>query len=98
MSFNTLNLANEFSHFFQEKIMNIRSAMDTSAHSVPIPPDSACLHYLSLFDPFTPLEVIELVKHCTSKSCPLDPTHALKPVVHVMSSSLARLINLSFFT
>jgi hypothetical protein len=40
------------------------------------------------------------VKKCTSKSCSLDPipTHVLKPVVHVMSSSLAHLINLSFAT
>ncbi len=93
-----LVLANEFSCFFQDKIKNIRSVMDTSANSVPVPPDSACSHYLSSFLPFTPSEATELVKKCTSKSCSLDPipTHILKPVVHVVSSSFARLINLSF--
>ena len=50
--------------------------------------------------PFTPSEVTELVNQCTSKSCSLDPipTLVLKPVVRVMSSSLARLINLSLAT
>jgi hypothetical protein len=93
-------LANEFSCFFQNKIKNIRSVMGTSANSVSVPPDSACSHYLSSFLPLTLSEVTELVKKCTSKSCSLDPipTHVLKPVVHVMSSSLARLINLSFTT
>jgi len=93
-----LVLANEFSRFFQEKIKNIRSAMDTSAHSVPVPHIVISVH--ESFGPFTPSEVIELVKKCTSKSCPLDPIpiQILKPVVHVMASSLARLINLSFAT
>lgn len=92
-------LANEFSPFFHEKIVKIRSAMDVPSALVVVPTE-AYWGSLSTFVRFTPTEVIELVKKCTSKSCSLDPipTHVLKPIVHVMASSLARLINLSFKT
>jgi hypothetical protein len=52
---------------------------------------------LSVFEPVSAAEIIELVLDCPSKSFFLDPipTCLLKKVIHVLAKSIADLVNIS---
>jgi hypothetical protein len=91
------DLATKFGHFFTRKIADIRA--DLEMLSLPTLPacEFASPTTLSVFEPVSAAEIIELVLDCPSTSSFLDPIPSclLKKVIHVLAKPIANLLNIS---
>ena len=95
-------LANSFVNFFCEKIVSLRSSLDsltdvresTSVLMDPSPPVSCAL---SSFTVVTEEQLSSLVCSSKIKSCALDPVpaHVLKECLSVLLPALTKIVNLS---
>ena len=106
---NLLELLNQFSKFFQEKISKIRQNLDadsidqelaTSLASVlplddPTPPAT-----FSSFEPLSVSEVSKIIMSSPTKSCALDPlpTWLLKELCETLAPIITKIVNLSLQT
>ena len=101
-SFSDHTLANSFVNFFCEKIVSLRSSLDsltdvrgsTSVFMDPSPPASCAL---SCFTVVTEGQLSSLVCSSKIKSCALDPVpaHVLKECLSVLLPALTKIVNLS---
>ena len=97
-------IANEFGHYFTDKIETIRNGLDqcNTTHMEPesalqITPESLTL---SNFHPTSVEEVAHVIMKSPSKSCELDPipTWLLKECIEEVARPIASIINKSFVT
>jgi hypothetical protein len=95
-------LANQFADYFEEKIINIRTSLQTSQDEelvdhIHIPYKD---HKLSKFELTTEEEVRKIVMHAATKTCALDPipTWLLKDSIDALLPIITKLINMSLLT
>ncbi len=95
------DLADKFSNFFEEKIDQIRTGIDSTSASLNNPEsrlaNSSILHILDEFTPLTEKEVEKMVLDFPNKQCELDPLPLamLKECLPVILSHLTKIVNLS---
>ena len=89
-------LANEFSDYFEEKIMKIRAKFPSTSKfneydkTVDVTP-------LTSFQPLTNEDIRKLILSAAPKSCRLDPipTPLLKDCIEILLPSISKVINMS---
>ena len=97
--YTSVELADRFANFFQDKILKIRSSFDpTTSHEqiqhVAIPASSS---HFSCFQPVSQEEVEKIIRRAPKKSCALDPvpTWLLMDCLPEILPVLTRIINSS---
>lgn len=94
-------LAESFSSFFQNKITNIRAALDTQPLGLlpPVIPLSVTSH-LTEFTPVTPDDVLKLINKSAAKSCGLDPmpSSLVKEHATILAPVITQIVNGSLLT
>ena len=94
----TLNLANSFGTFFQDKIAKLRTVFNTQQHgSTNTQKPDYTPPILGSFAELTEEEVKKLVLASPSKSCSLDPcpTDLVKDCLDILITPISKIINLS---
>jgi hypothetical protein len=95
-------LADSFSNYFSNKIVNIRSIFPVATSSTISQTNHlpVCAHVtkISQFESATVSEIIKLISSSPSKSCELDPipTHLLKRCINVLAPLITTIVNKSF--
>ena len=83
---NTTDLANTFCKFFSDKILKIRSTLQSSTPSSVTRPNST-INTLSFFTPVSQESLLKILKSSPSKSCGLDQSqHHWSSTVLIFSS------------
>lgn len=99
---NDQDLANEFGDFFVQKILDIKSAIISTAHQPTnaLPVESVTDVSFPEFNLLSESEVRATILSSTKKSCPLDPIPTTLLVKHLdeLLPSVTRIINLSLDT
>ena len=94
-----VELANDFTNFFSNKIVQIRNKLDETSECF-ICPKTEVLYELNEFQPLSEQQVIKMMGKLQTKSCEMDlvPTHILKKFQHVFGPVLTKIVNLSLGT
>lgn len=95
------DLLNQFSSFFLNKTMEIRSQLDLAPVEAESSPETTSP--VPLFDSFVPVgvsDITERILSSSNKSCSLDPipTHVLKSVVSVLAPAITCIVNESLMS
>ena len=90
-----VDLANDFSEFFMDKISKIRSHLSEIQQPLPDEKNTEC--ELLSFTPATEEEVRKVIKSSKSTTCGIDPipTPLLKSCLDTLIPTITRIINLS---
>ena len=91
-------LAEKFATFFDEKIINIRTVIDSSeTQNVPISGNTTCDTKFDGFRALSQEAVREMIMKSPSKSCPLDPipTDLFKKCVDSLLPAVTTIVNQS---
>ena len=90
------DLANSFGHFFCDKIMKIRTALQSLA-PVSITRPSMNNSALSSFEPVSEEDILKILKSSPTKSCDLDPipTLLVKDCADILITPITNIINYS---
>ena len=93
---NKTDLANTFCKFFYDKILKIRSTLQSSIPSSVTRPNST-KNTLSSFKPVSEEELLKILKSSPSKSCDLDPipTSLVKECVDILITPITKIVNYS---
>ena len=90
------DLANSFVHFFSDKIMKIRTTLQSSA-PVSITRLSINNSALSSFEPVSEDDILKILKSSPTKSCDLDPipTSLVKECTDILNTQITNIISYS---
>ena len=90
------DLANTFCKFFYDKILKIRSTLQSSVPSLVIRPNPT-KNTLSSFTPVSEEELLKILKSSPSKSCDLDPipTSLVKECADILTTPITKIVNYS---
>ena len=93
-------LAEEFHHYFTQKIGNIRSTMDSRWITItiePLPPTAYQPAELCEFQPASADDIKRIIVQSSSKSCELDPmpTNLLKDNIDTLAPIITDIVNKS---
>ena len=93
---NKTDLANTFCKFFYDKILKIRSTLQSSIPSSVTRPNST-KNTLSSFTPVSEEELLKMLKSSPSKSCDLDPipTSLVKECADILITPITKIVNYS---
>ena len=88
------SLANEFTSYFEDKILKIRKGLETTP---PYMAEQQAVPRLTRLAPMTEEEVHKVIVSLKTKSCELDtmPTDILKKMMPVVLPLITKIINLS---
>ena len=89
------DLANTFGHCFSDKLMTIRSALQSSVPvSLTRPRSNGAL---SFFEPVPEGDILKILNSCPTKSCDLDPipTSLVKECAYILITPITNIINYS---
>ena len=93
---NKTDLANTFCKFFYDKILKIRSILQSSIPSSVTRPNPT-KNTLSCFTPVSEEELLKILKFSPSKSCHLDqiPTSLVKECADILITPITKIVNYS---
>ncbi|XP_072018475.1 uncharacterized protein [Amphiura filiformis] len=94
-------LANKFGTFFQNKIKNLRSALDNSdSLNISAEIRDQCVSEFTAFRAVTKEDVGSIISSSVIKSCPLDPipSSLLKDCLESLLPSITRVVNMSLIS
>ena len=93
---NKTDLANTFCKFFYDKIIKIRSTLQSSIPSSVTRPNPT-KNTLSSFTPVSEEELLKILKSSPSKSCDLDPipTSLVKECADILITPITKIVNYS---
>ena len=93
---NKTNLVNTFCKFFYDKILKIRSTLQSSIPSSVTRPNPT-KNTLSSFTPVSEEELLKILKSSPSKSCDLDliPTSLVKECADILITPITKIVNYS---
>ena len=93
---NKTDLADTFCKFFYDKILKIRSTLQSSIPSSVTRPNPT-KNTLSSFTPVSEEELLKILKSSPSKSCDLDPipTSLVKECAHILITPITKIVNYS---
>ena len=93
---NKTDLANTFCKFFYDKILKIRSTLQSTAPSLVTRPNPT-KNTLSSFTPVSEEELLKILKSSPSKSCDLDPipTSLVKECADILITPITEIVNYS---
>ena len=93
---NKTDLANTFCKFFYDKILKIRSTLQSSKPSLVTRPNPT-KNTLSSFTPVSEEEILKILKSSPSKSCDLDPipTSLVKECADILITPITKIVNYS---
>ena len=93
---NKTDLANTFCKFFYDKILKIRSTLQSSIPSSVTRPNPT-KNTLSSFTPVSEEELLKILKSSPSKSCDLDPipTSLVKECADILITPITKIVNYS---
>jgi len=99
------HLANQFAHYFENKIIQIRHNLDniTNVPNLNIPSNFIHEHDVNALTNFKPVdedEIRKIISHLSNKSCSLDamPAWMVKMCIDVIVPKLTLIVNLSLST
>ena len=93
---NPLELATKFNNFLFDKIMNIRTYLDTLPTSSMGPTLAPHLHPLSEFSPISLGELDGIISRVNLTHCPLDPINFRKVQPDFLKVNFLKIINQTF--
>ena len=93
---NKTDLANTFCKFFYDKILKMRSTLQSSIPSSITRPNSTT-NTLSSFTPVSEEDLLKILKSSLSKSCDLDPipTSLVKECADILITPITKIVNYS---
>ena len=93
---NKTDLANTFCKFFYDKILKIRSTLQSSTPS-SVTRQSSTKNTLSSFTPVSEEDLLKILKSSPSKSCDLDPisTSLVKECADILITPITKIVNYS---
>jgi len=99
---NNINSDKHMTHYFNnnfcQKVLNINSGFHSSTLSQDKPlVEESCMSMMDTFDPFTEIDIGQLLKRSSNAFCAIDPmpTWRMKDYLDVLMSPITNIVNKS---